>query len=471
MEAIGYAHQRGIIHRDLKPANILLDEDGHPKVTDFGLAKSVSGLSQLTLSGQVMGTPSYMSPEQAGGRTAEVGPASDLYSLGALLYCLVTGRPPFHAATPLETLRQVMEQEPVSPRQLNAAVSRDLETVCLKCLQKEPGKRYADAAALAEDLRRILAGEPIKARPIGAMGRLWRWYRRNSLVASLGLGFVLSLLAGTVISSIFAARSSIFAARALRKEAEALQAQALSDRRWYAAEIGLARQDWEKGRIGTVLRRLEALRPESTAGQDLRSFEWHYLNRLCHLEYRTLRGATEPLRSVAFSPDGRHLATAGGQQRPGLPGTIRLWDAADGGLLRSWDGHAECARCVAFSPDGTRIASGGDGQRNQPGEVKLWDATTGRPIMALEGLTAPVWGLAFSPDGRRLAAAVGDYDAMGQSLPGEVVVWDLDRGHLLHRLRGHRYVVRCVAFSPDGRWLASADTRGVVTIWAPTAAR
>ena len=144
-EAVEYAHQCGIIHRDLKPSNILLDREGHPKVTDFGLAKQVSGLSHLTMSGQVVGTPTYMSPEQAAARTDDVGPRSDLYSLGALLYCLITGRPPFQSATVVETLRQVLEQEPVSPRQLNSSVSRDLETICLKCLQKEPVKRYESA--------------------------------------------------------------------------------------------------------------------------------------------------------------------------------------------------------------------------------------------------------------------------------------------------------------------------------------
>ena len=149
-EAIEYAHQHGVIHRDLKPANILLDQNGNPRVTDFGLAKKVQGDSGLTGSGQIMGTPSYMPPEQAGGKRGEVGPAADVYALGATLYALVTGRPPFQAATPMDTVIQVISDEPVPPRRLNASIPRDLETICLKCLEKEPAKRYASAAALAD---------------------------------------------------------------------------------------------------------------------------------------------------------------------------------------------------------------------------------------------------------------------------------------------------------------------------------
>src|SRR6516164_287567 len=163
-DAIDYAHQCGVIHRDLKPGNILLDQKGNPRVTDFGLAKRIQGDSGLTGSGQIMGTPSYMPPEQAGGKRGEVGPAADVYALGATLYSLITGRPPFQAATAMDTVLQVITEEPVPPRRLDASIPLDLETICLKCLEKEPHQRYASAAALGEDLGRYLAGEPIVAR-------------------------------------------------------------------------------------------------------------------------------------------------------------------------------------------------------------------------------------------------------------------------------------------------------------------
>ena len=167
-EAVHYAHERGVIHRDLKPQNVLLTSDGQPKVTDFGLAKTVQSDSGLTASGQVLGTPSYMPPEQAAGKLLELGPRSDVYSLGAILYCLLTGRPPFQAASMIDTLKQVLEREPVAPRQLNPAVDADLETICLKCLQKEPQQRFATAQELADELQRFLQGEPIRSRRIGA---------------------------------------------------------------------------------------------------------------------------------------------------------------------------------------------------------------------------------------------------------------------------------------------------------------
>jgi tRNA A-37 threonylcarbamoyl transferase component Bud32 len=193
-EAVHFAHQAGVIHRDLKPANILLDRAGHPRVTDFGLAKRVKGDSHLTGTGQILGTPSYMPPEQATGSADQIGPVSDVYALGAVLYALLTGRPPFYAASPLETLVQVVRQEPVSPRQLNAQVPRDLETIALKCLEKNASRRYATAQELADELGRYLAGEPIQARPISPDERLWRWCRRHPARAVAAGTVLLSLL-------------------------------------------------------------------------------------------------------------------------------------------------------------------------------------------------------------------------------------------------------------------------------------
>ncbi|MSR58765.1 MAG: hypothetical protein EXS05_14120 [Planctomycetaceae bacterium] len=199
-EAVQYAHEKGIVHRDIKPQNILLDEKGRPRVTDFGLAKHLEGTSEMTAAGQIMGTPSYMPPEQAGGKTDEVGPVSDVYSLGATLYFLLTGRPPYQTSSPMETIRQVLNDEPVPLRRLNPAIPRDLETICLKCLRKEPSKRYATAGALASDLGRWLQNEPISARPISRAETAWLWCKRRPAIAGLSAAFVVLSVVGTLIA-------------------------------------------------------------------------------------------------------------------------------------------------------------------------------------------------------------------------------------------------------------------------------
>ena len=214
--AVEFAHQSGIIHRDLKPSNILFSADGVPKITDFGLAKRVDGDDGQTLSGQVMGSPSYMAPEQARGDSRHVGPPADVHALGAILYEMLVGRVPYRAATVLETLRQVLDDDPVSPSRLVPKVPRDLETICLKCLQKDPARRYSSAGALAVDLKRYLDGEPIEARPIAGWERAWKWSRRRPVTAAaIVLGV---LLTGGLIAGVLAemdarlARSLVIAA-------------------------------------------------------------------------------------------------------------------------------------------------------------------------------------------------------------------------------------------------------------------
>lgn len=203
-EAIAFAHDAGIVHRDLKPSNIMLDAGGEPRVTDFGLAKQLGSDGQLTATGQIVGTPSYMAPEQATGRTKDVGPAVDVYALGGVLYCMLTGRPPFQAATLTDTLIQVAQNEPVPPSVLNPSIERDLETICLKCLEKSPERRYGSASEVAEELGRFVDGLPLRARRVGTFGRAVRWCRRNSAVATLVGVVAVSLLLGTVISTYFA---------------------------------------------------------------------------------------------------------------------------------------------------------------------------------------------------------------------------------------------------------------------------
>jgi serine/threonine-protein kinase len=246
--AVGEAHRLGIVHRDLKPGNILVAADGAPKVADFGLAKALGADSDLTRSDSVLGTPSYMAPEQAGGHAKEAGPAVDVYALGAILYELLVGRPPFRGASVLETLEQVKTAEPVPPSRLVPGLPRDLETIALKCLQKEPARRYESAAALAEDLRRFAAGEPTRARPIGAAERAWRWARRHPGVAVLSTTLVVTLAMGLAVMTLLWARSEGLRLDAdqQRQAADRLRVQA--DHRREQAEENLAEADRQRTR-------------------------------------------------------------------------------------------------------------------------------------------------------------------------------------------------------------------------------
>jgi eukaryotic-like serine/threonine-protein kinase len=380
-KAIDYAHQCGVIHRDLKPGNILLDQTGNPRVTDFGLAKRIQGDSGLTGSGQIMGTPSYMPPEQAGGKRGAVGPAADVYALGATLYCVVTGRPPFEAATPMDTVIQVLSDEPVPPRRLNASIPRDLETICLKCLEKEPDKRYASAAALAADLRRFLTGEPIAARPVTRLERAAKWARRKpTLAAAYTLGVLAALLGGLGGAAVWqwraaeTARSEVERQRdradAARSEAEtarglAANAQAEAERQRekferfdYGRIIQVAHQEWLESNVPATLALLDSTRA------DLRGWEWRYVHRLCHSDLLTLKGHRSYVGSASFSPDGSRIVTGSGDR------TAKVWDARSGTEVLTLKGHIGAVWSASFSPDGSRIVTGSEDQT-----AKVWNAT------------------------------------------------------------------------------------------------
>jgi len=253
-EAIHYAHERGILHRDLKPSNVLIDPFDQPRVTDFGLAKRLHHDSELTLSGQVLGSPNYMPPEQAAAKRGLVGRRSDVYSLGAILYHLLTGRPPFVGETLTDTLQDVVNKEPVSPRLLNPSVPRDLETLCLKCLEKEPSRRYQTALALAEDLDRFLKAEPIRARRVGPTARLWRWCRRKPAVAGLITALAIALavgLAGIVWQW----------QRAEKGELAARTSELATRQKAYASDMNLAQQALAVNNLGRALELLNRHRP------------------------------------------------------------------------------------------------------------------------------------------------------------------------------------------------------------------
>jgi WD40 repeat protein len=465
-EAVHHVHGRGILHRDLKPANILLSfpvgcaertgpdpvrgahPTGVPKITDFGLAKWMEGPEGETKTGMVMGTPLYMAPEQAEGRTRDIGPATDMYALGAILYEMLTGRTPFQGDSERSVLNQIVMQEPAPLRRLRPQVTRDLEAVCLKCLAKDSGRRYPTAAALAADLRRFLAGESTTARPAGPWLRMGKQVRRHR-----------AALAGAVL--VLAGVLSLWGGWRWYEETERRQVAAERDfrRKQYVPSLLMAQRAYEAGEVERARKLLHGLRPRP-GEEDQRGFAWYHLLQLCQAEpLPDLTGHQRLVCAVAVSPDGKTLASGGADQ------TIKLWDVATGKERATLRVHTGMIWCLAFSPRGDLLASCGHTNFRPPGEVKLWDVATGKERATLgDAGRQGFGGLAFSPDGKILAVGGGERD------PGKGIVqlWDVAMGRVRRDLKGFPGTwVHSVAFAPDGRTLAAGGESLEIQLWDP----
>ena len=437
--AIHHAHERGILHRDLKPSNILIDRQGQPLVADFGLARRVEADSELTQTGAVLGTPAYMAPEQATGRKGTVTKAADIHGLGAVLYAILTGRAPFQGETPLETLQQVQERVPEPPSAVRQFIDRDLETICLKCLEKEPGRRYASALAVAEDLERWRAGRAILARPVGLVDRAWRWCRRNRRASAVSAALVVLALTSVVGLALGqrASETAFLLDREIRRTEQARRS------RQYVQAVKHASQLWGNNMPGQALDLLER-DPPGPAEEDLRGFAWHYCHRLFSIRAETLKGHQGDVYFARFSPDGKTLATASKDK------TVRIWDSQTRTTRLILEGHGDEVNWVSFSPDGRMIATASDDQR-----VKLWHAATGRAQSTLTGHREEVVAAIFTPDGQRLISC---------DRKGTVILWDvaLARECSFFEVKNGR--IQCLAISPDGATLAIAGER--LLIWS-----
>ena len=481
-EAVQHAHQQGVVHRDLKPGNVLLDGEGRARVSDFGLAKLLQGGSdEHTRTGAVLGTPCYMSPEQASGRAHETGPATDVHALGVLLYELLTGRPPFRGESAEETMQLVRAGDPVPPRRLHPQVGRDLEVICLKCLRKAPADRYASAADLAADLDRFEAGQPIRARPLSVARRVAAWGRRRPAAATLAVSG--ALLLATVLAGLswHTQRLAVALDKAAASERRAWQSE-------YALQMRLAQQSFGLGDPFGLSDLLDRYRPAAGA-EDRRAFEWWYLSAHRQPPVRAWPTDVRQITWLAYSPDGRRLATIGQGGREA--GRLKAWDARTRELLldvpaeaspgmgptAAFGGagewlavvtdravtrwhvrtrrplgqrleHPQPVRAVAVSAGDRQLITGGDEA------ITVWDLATETPAVKFPPAVMGTNRLCLSADGRTVASV-----SYGGPLAGRVQLWDVPSGRafpLAAPAIGSHPLVGGTA----GAWFASVDLDG-----------
>jgi WD40 repeat protein len=444
---VAHAHERGILHRDLKPGNILLDAAGEPFVCDFGLAKWIEDDRNLTITAAVLGTPHYIAPEQASGQRG-LTTAADLYSLGAILYELLTARPPFVGTSIIETLRLSSEQTPERPSSLAQNIPRDLETICLKCLQREPAARYPSAAALAADLENWLDGRPIHARPVSSGEQLWRWAKRNPLPAALAASVAILVAATAVVATVSAVRIDKARARAVAAEEIAKREEASAREKLYEARLAQARASLLTGQAGHSLNALEALMEAQKIhpSDEVRNLAIRALSltdlELIEPEFK-IGPNSRPTRS--FDSTLTHIAE---EVEKGVVRILRLHPGTEGTIvaeLHETDTPASIDK-ILHSPDDTALAA-----RHGDGRLRVWDLATRKKRFELPTAVIPKapWyapNFVFSHDGSRLACARAE---------GGIAVHDAQTGAEFFALPATG-LIRCASFSPDGTRLALA---------------
>lgn len=429
-EGLAHAHTNRIVHRDVKPGNILVDSSNNPLVTDFGLAKNVSGRETLSSDGQVLGTALYMAPEQAEGRTRETDHRADIYAVGVIFFELLTRHLPFRG-TVQAVLRQKVEQDAPSPRTLKPKLDRDIETVCLKCLERDPGKRYQSAHEIVDELRRILRGEPIKARPIKSFERSLRWCKRRPVISGLAASLLLSLTGGLLGVSYFYVQAEQSGARARQS--------------LYRSQMNLVSISLARGNVATVRGELDRIAADPELAP-LREFSWYYVDHEASM-LKLVGNHGTPVGDLAISHDGRLVASASSMNGPA---EMRVWDVESEKQIWGYAPSQGRVLSVAFSPTRGHIATGG-----KDGWVRIFPATGGTISLAEFKHGPSVTTLGFSPDGRKLYSA-------GQR--GAIRIWDVESQKLLIALATGDGNTADVEISPSGKIVASTSDQGFLRL-------